>query len=314
MENFEKIDNEFYGSKYGLPRVGDPNEIWKKIKANRELLDWSIKKTKDKFGERDLVNGLAICDTILVDYNGVDKDIYQELVNLIYSNEQIARIVQDGYNNGGFSYLLMTLWNPNLKLTDEQKAFAVDEAMNKIGTTKYKKEKEEYSRKLEKQGITDEITTTIDIDGCVNPIGAKTKNEYFNYLFTSMSDTQAHGRGEFDIRYWILRNPNWSLDEKQKLIMDFWTDDEIYDETLEQWEWGIVNDNANYKGEALPQFDKCEMYEYSYEDLLKFYGNKETTGRIWDEIQFCKQMHQLRPQQWELEFVKPRVLEKVMQN
>ena len=79
-------------------------------------------------------------------------------------------------------------------------------------------------------------------------------------------------------------------------------------------EWGVVNDDANYKGEALPQFDKSEMYEYSYEELLKFYGNKETTDRIWDEIQFCKQMHQLRPQQWELEFVKPRVLEKVRQN
>lgn len=122
-----------------------------KIKDNRELLNWSIKKTKDKFGERDLVNGLAICDNILVDYNGVDKDIYQELVNLIYSNEQIARIVQDGYNNGGFSYLLMTLWNPNLKLTDEQKAFAVDEAMNKMGTVRHENAMNEYSKNLMKK-------------------------------------------------------------------------------------------------------------------------------------------------------------------
>ena len=314
MEKFEKIDNEFYASKYGIPRVGDPNEIWKKIKDNRELLNWSLKKTKDKFGERDLVNGLAICDNILVDYNGVDKDIYQELVNLIYSNEQIARIVQDGYNNGGFSYLLMTLWNPNLKLTDEQKAFAVDEAMNKMGTVRHENAMNEYSKKLDEKGITDEQTMYTEFGGSVNPVGAKTGNMYMASLFSSLSDTQAHGSGDFDIRYWILRNPNWSLEEKQKLIMDFWTDDEIYDETLEQWEWVVVNDDANYKGEALPQFDKSEMYEYSYEELLKFYGNKETSDRIWDEIQFCKQMHQLRPQQWELEFVKPRVLEKVRQN
>jgi hypothetical protein len=314
MENFKKIDNEFYGSKYGLPRVGDPNELWRKIKENKELLSWSIKLTKDKFGERDIVNGLAICDSILVDYDGVDKDIYQELVNLIYSNEQIARIVQDGYSNGGFSYLLMTLWNPNLKLTDEQKKFAVNEAMNKIGTIKYKKEMEEYSKKLEEHGITDEITTTIDIDGCVNPIGAKTKNEYFNDVFCMLSDTQAHGSGVYDIRYNILRNPNWNLEEKQKLIMDFWYDDETYDEYLEQWEWGIVNDSANDSGEALPQFDKCEMYEYSYEDLLKFYDDKDTTDRIWEEILFCKQMHQLRPQQWEVEYIKPKVLQKTIQN
>lgn len=54
---------------------------------------------------------------------------------------------------------------------------------------------------------------------------------------------------------------------------------------------------------------KNDLYEYSYDMLLKFYGNKEITDRIWDEIQFCKQMHKLRPQQWELEFTpKKKVL------
>ena len=76
----------------------------------------------------------------------------------------------------------------------------------------------------------------------------------------------------------------------------------------------MTNDYANYKGEALPQFDKSQMYEYSYEELLKFCGDKETTDRIWSEIQFCKQMHQLRPQQWELEFVKPIALDKSLQS
>ena len=56
------------------------------------------------------------------------------------------------------------------------------------------------------------------------------------------------------------------------------------------------------------------MYDYSYEQLLRFYGDKETTDSVWEEIQFCKQMHQLRFQQWELEETKPRILEKVMKN
>ena len=240
--------------------------------------------------------------------------MYKKLVDLIYSNRQIARIVLDGYSNGGYSYLLMTLWNPNLKLTDDQKAFAVDEAMNKIGTTRYKNAMNEYSKELDEKGITDEQTVYTEFGGSINPVGAKTGNMYMASLFSSLSDTQAHGSGDFDIRYWILRNPNWSLEEKQKLIMDFWTNDEVYDETLEQWEWGIVNDHANYKRNPMPLFDRDELYDYSYDVLLKFYGDKETTDRIWKEIQFCKQMHQLRPQQWELEFVKPRVLEKVMQN
>ena len=42
------------------------------------------------------------------------------MIENIYSNTDIARIVVDGYANGGFSFLLMSLWNHNLKLTEEQ--------------------------------------------------------------------------------------------------------------------------------------------------------------------------------------------------
>lgn len=142
----------------------------------------------------------------------------------------------------------MTLFNFDLRLTLEQKEFAVREAMNKIGTTKYK----------------DTIA----------------KHEYINQLFESTNTTQAHGIGEFDIRYWILKNPNWSLEEKEKLIFEFWANDEEYDKTLEEWEWNIVNDLSNYKDSFLPLFDRTRMYDYTYETLLKFYGNKETTDRI----------------------------------
>ena len=312
MESFEKIEDKLYYVSYCNSKVDNPGKLWNSIKNNKELLRWAIKPTKDKFKERDLVNGLTISEFILIDYDNIDKEIYQNLVNLIYSNKQIARIVLNGYGNGGDSYLLMTLWNPNLKLTDEQKTFAVDEAMNKIGTIRHKQVMDEYEKKLEDKGITDDITVTMNIDGCINPVGAKTGNIYMASLFNSLSTTQAHGSGEFDIRYCILRNPNWSLEEKQKLIMDFWYDDEEYDETLEQWEWGIVNDHANYKGTLMSLFDRDELYEYSYEQLLKFYGDKKTTDRIWEEIQFCRQMHQLRPNQLELEFIKSKTLEKTL--
>ena len=313
MEEFRIIEDKLYCAKYCNNKVNNPEEIWNSIKNNKELLEWAIKPTIDKFG-KDLVNGLAICEGILIDFNNVDNEVYHKLVDLIYSNKQIARIVLDGYSNGGNSYLLMTLWNPNLKLTEDQKAFAVDEAMNKMGTTRHKNAINEYSKELDEKGITDEQTVYIEFEGSINPIGAKTGNMYMAGLFSSISDTQAHGSGDFDIRYWILKNPNWSLEEKQKLIIDFWSNDEDYDETLEQWEWGIVNDYANYKGTPMPLFDRDELYEYSYDELLKFYGDKETTNRIWEEIHFCKQMHQLRPQQWELEFDKPRFFEKVIQN
>ena len=196
----------------------------------------------------------------------------------------------------------MSLWNHDVKLTEEQKAFAVNEAMNKTGTVKWKQEKDRFNKNLDKIGITDEKTTMLNIDGSINPIGEKQATEYMNSLFESLSNKQAHGIGEYDIRYCILKNPNWSEEEKQKLIYDFWYCDEDYDEYLDQWEWGIINDQENYKGMPLPQLEKEFLYDYSYEDLLNFYnGDEQTTKRIFEEITFCKLMHNLRPQQWEKE-------------
>lgn len=314
MLEIEKVDDELYRAMYGLPRIEDAHIIWETIKGKPEILREAVKIKRNKWDNGDIVNGLTICDAMLTDFSNVDQVAYNELIQNIYTNTDIARIVIDGASNGGNSYLLMSLWNNNIKLTEKQKDFAVNEAMNKIGTTRYENDMNNYSKKLDEKGITDEQTMYTEFSGSINPVGAKTGSMYMASVFASLSNTQAHGRGDFDIRYWILRNPNWTLDEKQKLIMDFWAEDDVYDEVLEQWEWGVVNDSANYKGEVLPQFDKFQMYEYSYEELLKFYGNKKTTDTIWNEIQFCKQMHKLRPQQWEIESSIPKNLVKIAQN
>lgn len=306
MVDIEKLDDELYIAAYGLPKVGNYKELWINIKNNPEILRAAVKLKRDKFDERDLVKGLAISEAMLIDYEMVDEIAYNELIDSIYSNTDIARIVINGASNGGYSFLLMSLWNPNLKLTKEQKAFAENEAMNKIGTTHWKERKDNYSQKLDKMGISDDNITLINIDGSINPIGEKNGTEYINYLVSSISDEQAHGIGAFDIRYCILKNPNWNLAEKQKLIMDFWYDDEEYDAYLEEWEWNIVNDPTNYKGEILPIIDKDELFEYTYDMLLRFYDDKKMADRIWAEIQFCKQMHELRPQHWELEHILKR--------
>lgn len=302
MVDIKQLEDALYNASYGIPRVGNYNEIWDKIKNNPEVLREAVQIIRDKFDENDLVKGLAICDSMLTDYESVDEVAYNTLINSIYTNPDIARIVINGYSNGGTSFLLMSLWNHNLKLTEEQKAFAVNEAMNKIGTYRWQQNKDDFSKKLDDMGISDDNITIIDTDGCLNPIGEKSFAQHMNYVFASLGKAQAHGSGAFDIRYQILRNPNWSLEEKQKLIMDFWQDDDEYDECLEQWEWAIVNDPANYKGNPLPLMDKADLYEYSYNILLRFYQDKEITDKIWNEINFCRQMHKLRPQQWELEF------------
>lgn len=268
MENIDKLDDMLYKAMYGIPKTGDSESIWEQIKNDSSVLKEAIKVKKDKWNDKDIVNGLTICNAMLIDYKSVDQSIYNELIKVIYSNTDIARIVMNGAYNVGCSFLLMSLWNHNLKLTKEQKTFAVNEAMNRFGTTKY--------------------------NTCNSKVGAM---------------SHVHGVGPFDIRYHILRNPNWTLDEKKELVMDFYEDDNAYDDCLEQWELGILNDFSYYKGLELPTNDAYELLnEYSYEMLLKHYGDKEVVDRIWSEIQFCKQMHQLRPMQYEKKFSNQKVL------
>ena len=266
MEDFQKIEHEIYDLKYTKGKKIEAQKKWDEVKNNKELLEWAITVGTEE--KAFWANGLAICECMLIDYDNVDKEIYQKLVNSIFSNRKFARMVLDGYRNGGYSFLLMTLWNDNLKLTDEQKEFAVDEAMNKNGTIR-------------------------------------------NSKGNSLGDDQAHGTRWYDIRYYILSNPNWSLEEKKKLVMNFWASEESYSNTFEQWELAIVDDPANFKGYSTSRFMQDRLYSYTYDELLLFYFYKETTDRIWREIQFCKEMRELRPPQWIADIVTPKVAIKV---
>ena len=295
----EAIDNKLYKAIYINENKKEGLKIWNRIKTDDELLKEAIKIVKTKFKDKDTLKGCTIANNILSDYENVDSSIYNELVYKIYKSTDIARIVMNGYSNGGYSFLLLTLSNDKLKLTDEQKSFAISEAMNKIGTIKYEQEHNNYLNILDQNGITDSITTYIDIGG-VNPIGAKTKNVYLKNTFDMLSDKQCHGLGEFDIRYYILRNSNWSLEEKKKLIMDFYACDEYYDNVIDAWEWDIVNDSPSKSD--LGFYLKENMYILSYDELLKVYKEKNIVDNIYDEIKFLKLMHELRPTSYEKDY------------
>lgn len=300
MKKIDALENELYGCIYTIPRLKNYDKIWSKISSDKEILKEAITITRDKFDENDTVVAPTICYSILFDYEQVDKEIYEDLVRSIYSNRDIARIVMDGASNGGNSFLLMTLWNQNLKLTEEQKAFAVDEAMNKIGTVRYQNNRDEYNKALKNKGISDKMT--INIPDTNIPIGLETYYMRINYLASLLSTTQAHGTGEFDIRFWILRNPNWSNLEKEKLVYDFWYDEEDFKTCLIEWESAIINDPVNFKDSEF-LFETFDIYECTYQMLLEFYKDKETADRIYDEIEFCKTMRKLRERSNRKEFI-----------
>ena len=261
MEKIQDIDIKLYGALYDPCSVDNSKEIWDEIRLDRDILCEAIELENDN----ESLKGISIASLILDYPEQVDEDIYSQLINTIYSNKDIARISID---NEGNTFLFKTLKNFDLDLTDDQKHFAVSEAMQMHGTTLYKSEMEKFASNVD--------------DG-----------ESVRHF-----DTLEHGIGDFDIRYFILRNPNWSITEKSKLIYDFFVGDQEYDNRLRAWELDIVNDDANY--DEIGLLDKDILYDYNLSDLTKIYHNEEIAKRIMNEIKFCKLMHKLRPQLWEL--------------
>ena len=58
----------------------------------------------------------------------------------------------------------------------------------------------------------------------------------------------------------------------------------------------------------LSLYEKFDFDQYTYDMLFDIFDNKEIVDRVWDEIEFCKQMSQLRPESCELESSKKKTL------
>jgi len=296
MENIKALDNQLYRARYGIPRKGDPIKIWDSIKNNHELLREAVKIIRNKFNDGYTLKGTAIADAILIDYKNVDEVAYNNLISAIYNYPDIARTVLDR----GYSFLLMSLWNKSVKLTEKQKKFVQNEAMHMPGTVLELKRDKEFEKELTKRGVTDEDIVALQFSGSSQPIGAKSGCIYFANLLRMLEKEKVHGCGDFDIRYYILKNSNWTVSEKQKLIFDFWYDQEEYEETLNQWEWAIINDSPENVQDNIDKVDLLNFY--TYEMLLKLYPNEETAKLFWEEIELCKQMHSLRPTEEDKEY------------
>ncbi len=144
-----------------------------------------------------------------MDYNNVNEDIYNKLINIIYSNIDIARLGIDKD-----SFLLLILKNKKLKLDDDKKSFLINEALNCKGTVK-----------------DTEINSYLNIVNDKNLYSTGINNVDIDY---------PHGKGEYDIRYYILFNDNFTKDEKKNLIYDFYADDKIYEKYLNAWRNSVL--------------------------------------------------------------------------
>ena len=195
-------------------------------------LEWATEIVKDKFGHYYL-NGETICSEMLANYDDVDINIYNDFVNKIYVDKELARMVVGKCSGSNiYSFLTLTLQNPSLVLTEEEKEYVIEETFNK-----------------------------------------------------EASAHTAYGN-DFNIKYWILKNNNWSKEEKEELVLKLYPEAYEYELALEQWKYSVINDYRNFKGHTLSQLNMEKLLDYTYDDLLNLYGNKDDALEIWSEIEF----------------------------
>ena len=269
MDWVDVFENELYVSSY-INHSDSSIDLWKYIRSNNKLLELSMEIKKDKFNEKNIVRCITICDFILRDYKNVDSDIYNQLIKIIYSNKDISRCGLYGNYHNRDTFLLLSLGNNDLKLSNRMKKFAVNEALNRDGTTYLNKLKNNWYKHLESMGITDGTEISIST----------------NKMLYNKNIYSPHGTGAYDIRYYILFNDNWSKEEKEKLIYEFYDEDELYDEYLEEWKWGVINSNSN-----------LDMYYFesaTYEDILNVVNDKEEADCIWKELCNVRLLMELR--------------------
>lgn len=255
-EKLKAIDNELYQCLYlpGKVNLKRASYLWEEVCRYPELLRIAIEEVFADTTHRKTVRGETICDLILKHPDQVPEDIYLALVDTVYGEQDIARTVKNGDCNGGESFLLMTLQNYELKLTSTQQSFALSEAMNKMGTTK-----------TVKTGV-----------------------------FGMIGITQVHGVDPFDIRYEILRNPNFPEDKKQSFVYNFYANDEDWEKHLNDWGNMVASFIGMGVGEDPINFVDSILTMDSF-DISSIIEDENVSTEIIDALEFVQRMHQYRP-------------------
>lgn len=239
-----EIDREIYHIAYIDKNYKQLKELWLNIRKDEQLLWLASKVIKDKFDQKDVFASNCLVELILDDYNHVNRGIYEETVNKIYSSEDLARIVLNGASNRGYSFLLYTLDNYKLKLNDQQKNFAYNEAMSQPGTKRTK--------------------------------------SYETVYYLSLKT--CHGIYPYDIRYHILKNPNWNLQEKESMVWDFYVDEKKYMEFVER----VKNNIQSLYSEVHQTVPLDEIIYLNDEDIKHLVPNKNKRIEIMKETELAK--------------------------
>lgn len=253
MEKTKIYDAKLYSAIYKNPKRGSFQKLWEEIlleQGENGILKNAIKVETNQEGNLT-VAAPTICDLILKNPRDIKEDIYQELVDLIYIRSQIGRENISGKTS---SFLVQTLRNHDLILTQDKKNIAVTESLSMPGASFF-----------------------IDQDSLKE------------WNLTN------HGLNAFDIRYEVLMNPNWTIEEKAHLVYRFYDLDEDFHIAVDAWKENIVNNSSFYSIHGFKSMHKEKLYDYQEEELMKYYPLEENRKNVMEEIRMCELFEQMRP-------------------
>ena len=217
-------------------------ETWEKIKLNNKILEYAIKVDKYSFKSN------IITEKILKDVDLYNTKVYNELVDIIYSNRQIASIKVNKTTNTTF--MMVSLTNENLKLTSIQKEFLILEAENSLYSQKFYKNNKNITDNQHGYGLYDLRLLIL----------------YNNsFSLTEKANLIERFYPDDEIKHSILKEIEWSIIKKLNLKEYNNNFDEIYELDFNDIPFNIVKkiELCKYIKSILP------------ESIIKKYINNE---------------------------------------
>ena len=214
----------------------ETEQCFEHLKKWPALLKAAIEVETDEKTNQQRFFAPSIVDLMLMHYDQLEEEVYCLLLDRIFENVDLARSSVTGDASARDTFLLMSFYNPNLRLTKAQKAFAVQEAMLRPDTALYKKEMHQYQTQLrQERKKCGNPQFELEVDGKRRTVTATD----FLLRLKAVSCIQPHGADEFDLRYRILISDAYTDREKYDLIYAFYKDQKDYENYLrvfDHWE------------------------------------------------------------------------------
>ena len=116
--------------------------------------------------------------------------------------------------------------------------------------------------------------------------------EQKNWVFCeTLRANHTFNAGVYDLKYYILRNHSWSLEEKQNLILTFYGEREFYDSLIE-WDFDSVCLVDQERGFSLSHCDDIVLDDPNAK-LSSFLQEEDLSEEVKERLNFCSTMYRI---------------------